>query len=165
MGITLEDYGFVVSAANSSVTFIFEGLPGSETYFSIRSLNFDGVSTYELYFGDEKCDPLGLFRKTRWNLLSYADRETKEKSRHFWMEPTNAKLVVKASSGVSKTINYYTEDHDWYNNRHNFIVNLDYAEDAVTSITLTFPAVGVYSFDSIEVVCQPMDRYANRYRH
>ena len=159
-GITLEPYGFVVTAANSSATISFEGMPNSETYFSIHDLDFDGVSTYELYFGDEKYDPLDLFTETRWNLLSYEDRQSIEKSRLFWTEPTGADLTLKASSGVSKTINYMTEDDTKYNDRHDFTVNLDYAEDAVTSITLTFSAVGVYSFDSIEVICQPMDKYA-----
>jgi uncharacterized membrane protein YfhO len=161
-GITLEDYGFVVTAANSSVTINFEGLADSETYFSIKGLDFDGVSTYELYLGDEKYDPLDLFSKTRWKALSLADKASIQKSWLFWTEPTGANLTLQASSGVSKTINYYTEDYTWYNDRHDFTVNLDYSEDAVTSLTLTFSAVGVYSFDSIELICQPMDRYADQ---
>lgn len=156
-GVTLEDYGFVVTTPNSSVTINFNGIAGSETYFSVKGLDFDGVSTYELYFGDEKYDPLNLFTETRWNLLSYSDRESVKKSRLFWMEPTGANLALQASSGVSKTIKYYTEDYSWYNDRHDFTVNLDYSEDAVSSLTLTFSAIGVYSFDSIEIICQPMD--------
>jgi uncharacterized membrane protein YfhO len=161
-GITLEDYGFVVTTANSSATINFEGLTNSETYFTIKGLDFDGVSTYELYFGDDKYDPLNLFTKTKWNLLSYADRESVNKNWLFWTEPTGAKLVLKASSGVSKTINYYTEDYTWYNDRHDFTVNLDYSENAVTSLTITFSAVGVYSFDSIEIISQPLDSYVDQ---
>jgi uncharacterized membrane protein YfhO len=161
-GVTLEDYGFVVTTANSSVTINFNGLTNSETYFSIKGLDFDGVSTHELYFGDEKYDPLKLYTKTRWKLLSYADRESVKKSWLFWSEPTAAKLTLNTSSGVSKTITYYTEDDAWYNGRHDFTVNLDYSKAAVTSLTLTFSNVGVYSFDSIEVIGQPMDSYANQ---
>lgn len=157
--ITLEDYGFVVTKANSQVTLSFEGLTGSETYFSIKGLDFDGVSTYELYFGDEKYDPLNLFTETRWDFLSYAERESIKKKKLFWTEPTEVDLVLKTSSGVSKTIGYKTEGWSWYNDRHDFMVNLDYSEDAVTSVTITFSEVGVYSFDSIEVICQPMDNY------
>jgi uncharacterized membrane protein YfhO len=32
----------------------------------------------------------------------------------------------------------------------------------VTSLTLTFSEAGIYSFDSIEIVCQPMDNYADQ---
>lgn len=161
-GITLEDYGFVVTTANSSATISFEGVPDSEIYFAISGLDFDGVSTYELYFGDEKYDPLNLFTETRWDLLSYAGRESIKKDRLFWTEPTSADLTIKSSSGISKTITYRTEDYTWYNDCHDITVNLDYTEDAVTSFTLTFSSVGVYSFDSIEVVCQPMDGYAEQ---
>lgn len=161
-GVTLEDYGFVVTTANSSVTIYFEGIADSETYFTIRGLDFDGVSDYELYFGDDKCDPLNLFTETRWNLLSYADRESIKKNKLFWTEPTEANLKLKSSSGVSKTIQYYMEDFNWYNDRHDFVVNLDYTEDAVTSVTITFSATGIYSFDSIEIICQPMDGYTEQ---
>lgn len=161
-GITLEDYGFVVTSANASAVIRFEGLADSELYFAISGLDFDGVSTYELYFCDEKYDPLNLFSETRWNFLSYADQEWTRKNYLFWTEPTETNMTLKSSSGVSKTINYYTENHNWYSNRHDFTVNLDYTEDAVTSITVTFSAVGVYSFDSIEVICQPMNHYVEQ---
>lgn len=158
-GVTLEDYGFVVTTANSSVTIRFEGLENCETYFSIKGLDFDGVSVYELYFGDEKYDPLNLFTETRWNLLSYADRENVEKDSIFWTEPTMANLTLRSSSGISKTVGCFTEDFSWYNDRHDFTVNLDYAEAAVTSVTITFSEIGVYSFDSLEIICQPMEDY------
>jgi hypothetical protein len=161
-GVTLEDDGFVVTAPDSSVTIFFDGITDSETYFSIKGLDFDGASTYDLYFGDEKYDPLNLFTETHWNLLSYADRASAKKERLFWTKPTEANLTLSASSGVSKTITYYTDEHSWYNDRHNFTVNMDYSENAVTSITLTFSSIGVYSFDSMEIICQPMDSYAEQ---
>lgn len=117
--VTLEDRGFVVTSANSSVTIRFEGLANSETYFVISGLDFNGV-------------------------------------------PTVADLTLQSSSGVTKTIDYYTEDYTWYNDRHDFTVNLDHTEAAVTSITITFSEAGVYSFDSIEIICQPMDVYAEQ---
>jgi uncharacterized membrane protein YfhO len=39
---------------------------------------------------------------------------------------------------------------------------MDYSEEAVTSLTLTFSDPGLYAFDSIEIVCQPMDNYADQ---
>lgn len=158
-GVTLEDYGFVVTAANSSVTVSFDGIADSETYIVIKGLGFDAASSHDLYFGDEKYDPLNLFSETRWNLLSYADREAVKKEHLFWTEPTTATLTLQSSAGVSKTVIYYKEDSPYYSNRHDFAVNLDYTKKAVTSITITFPAIGIYSFDSIECICQPMDRY------
>ena len=118
-GVTLEDRGFAVTSAESSVTVSFEGLANSETYFAVSGLDFNGISA-------------------------------------------TADLILQSSSGVTKTVNYYTEDYSWYNNRHDFTVNLDYTEEAVTSVTIVFSEAGVYSFDSIEVICQPMDGYAEQ---
>lgn len=117
--VTLEDSRFVVTAPNSSVTFRFEGLADSETYFSINGLTVDGIST-------------------------------------------RAKLKLKSSSGVSKTIDYLTERHYRYDDRHDFTANLNYTEEPVTAITVTFSHAGVYSFDSIEVACHPMDSYVKQ---
>lgn len=39
---------------------------------------------------------------------------------------------------------------------------MDYSDEAVKSITVKFSEIGVYSFDSIEVVCQPMTDYPNQ---
>lgn len=161
-GVTLQDYGFVVTTTNSTVTFNFEGLENSETCFVIRGLEFDGITNHERYLGDAKYDPLNLWTETRWNLLSFAERETADKAHLFRSENTTANLTVKASSGVSKTINYYTDYYSWYNDRHDYTVNLDYSEKAVTSITVTFPSLGIYSFDSIEIICQPMDDYVEQ---
>ncbi|MCH5266896.1 MAG: YfhO family protein [Lachnospiraceae bacterium] len=161
-GVSLEDSSFVVTEENATATIKFEGVEDSETYFSINGLDFDGVSTYELYFGSGRYDPLNLFSETRWNLLPYTEREAAEKERLFWSEPVEANLVLQSSVGVTKMINYLACDHSSYNDRHDFTVNLDYTEDAVKSITVTFSAVGVYSYDSIRIICQPMDSYSKQ---
>lgn len=158
-GVTQEDYGFVVTEENASVTLSFEGLENSETYVVIHGLEYEGISTYDLYFGDAKYDPLDLYTETGWNLLSSEEREEIRQSALFWKEPTGTSLEVQSSQGVSKTLNYYTDEYTWYNDRHDFTVNLNYSEDAVTSIDICFSGIGIYSYDSIEVVCQPFDKY------
>jgi uncharacterized membrane protein YfhO len=85
-----------------------------------------------------------------------------QKERLFWTDPNIVSLKLMTSSGLSKTIDYYTEDYTWYLDRHDFTVNLFYSEDTVSSLTLTFSSPGVYSFDSIEIFCQPMDSYADQ---
>lgn len=157
--VTLEEYGFVVTKSNAEVTIDFDGLPNAETYFNIKGLDYNGVSKYDLYFGDEKYDPLNLYNQKNWDSLTYTNKESIRRNKIFWTEPTTAKLTLKTSGDVSKTITYYTEDYSWYNDRHDFAVNLDYSDDGVTSVTLKFSAIGIYSFDSIDIVCQPMKNY------
>ena len=158
----MEDYGIVVTSANSSITLNFQGLPNSETYVSVKGLNFEGTRPYDLYFGDERYDPLNLYTKTRWDLQSFASRESARKTAFFSAKPNSANLVLKSSEGVSKTINYYTEDYSWYNDRHDFTVNLGYSEETMDSVTITFSATGIYSLDSLHVICQPMEQYPDQ---
>lgn len=58
-----------------------------------------------------------------------------------------------------KTLRYYTRDHSYYAKRHDFAVNLGYSEDIFSSITITFSERGVYTFDSLQVISQPMAAY------
>lgn len=160
--ITQQGNSFVVTAANASATLTFEGLENSETYFVINGLEYDGASTYELYFGDESVDPLNLYNETRWNLLPETTKKSYIRNKIFWMEPTNMDINIKSSTGISKALTYYTPYYSFYSNRHNFAINLDYKKEAVTSITITFPFIGTYSFDTISVICQPMDSYAEQ---
>ncbi|MCH5298576.1 MAG: YfhO family protein [Ruminococcus sp.] len=161
-GVTLEDYGFVVTKADASVTINFDGVENSETYFSIKGLDFEGAYTYELYFGDEKFDPMNLFSQTRWNLLPYKERKELKNNYLFCTDPTQINVQMKSSTKVSKQLDYYTNDYSWYNDTHDFTINFDYNEEAVTSIKLTFPNIGIYSFDSIDIICQPMDDYSEQ---
>ena len=158
-GVSIEDYGFVVTSPKASVTFSFNGLENSETYFCIKGLDFEGISTYDLYFGDERYDPYNLYTRTGWNLLSYANQEDIRKKKLFWVKPTETNIQLQSSIGITKTINYYTEDYTWYNDRHDFSVNMDYITMPVTSITVTFSDIGIYAYDSIEIICQPMNNY------
>lgn len=158
--VSLQDDSFVVTAADSQVTFAFDGLPESETYFSIEGLTFEGTSAYDLYFGGEDVDPENRYSETEWNQLSAGKRKKLEQDKRYKAKPARTDITLEASSGVSKTLVYFTEDYSYYNNRHDFTVNLSYSEEGITSITVTFQKIGVYRFDSVSVYCQPMEGYA-----
>ena len=72
-------------------------------------------------------------------------------------------MSVKGFSGEkkcgAKQIGYTTERDPWATGRTDFLVNLQYRPEALDSISLSLPAAGTYTFDSLEVVCQPMDAY------
>lgn len=157
--VTQQGNTFVVTSENSSVTIAFEGLPDSETYLEITGLDFQGASGYDLYFGDEKFDPSGLYDRDHWYILSKSARELIKKERWFWSEPTFIDLMFTSSDMVSKALRYYTKDHSYYADRHDFIVNLGYSEDVLSSVTITFPERGIYSFDSIRIVGCSMSDY------
>ena len=63
---------------------------------------------------------------------------------------------------ASKQIGYTTPDDPWTTGRKDFYVNMIYRAEALDHIDLVLPAQGTYTFDSIEVVCQPMEAYVEQ---
>jgi uncharacterized membrane protein YfhO len=157
--VSLQDYGIVVTKENASIKFNFDEVSNSEIYFNINGIQFEGSSEYDLYFGDDKFDPLNQFDKVSWYLKSYSDKENISKNNLFWQTPEKVKLNLKISGSPSKSFYYYTENNENYSDNHDYTVNLCYSKDSVNSITMTFTETGIYTYDSIEIIAQPMDNY------
>lgn len=160
--VSMQDNLFIVTEPMASITLTLDGLPDCETYFSIRGLEFDGVSDYELYFGDESVDPYNIYTKTTWDLLSYDRQKDIRREKLFWTAPEDTTLSVSSSTGGFASVNYKTPDYIWYSDRHNFTARLGYSEEAVKTITISFEKKGRYQYDQIEVSCQPMEMYESR---
>lgn len=62
---------------------------------------------------------------------------------------------------IGKKILFYTEENNFYTGRKDFISNLNYHQEPVTSVKLTFEKKGNYRYDELKVVCQPLDRLAS----
>ena len=134
--------GIQTFAPDMTITLTFNGLPDSETLAVFKGLDYtDGrVPFSEL-----------SFRNKLWRLRynTYAS------------EPAEIDLTLRAGmegeeSDVSKQLTYYTRMHEWYNGRHDFVVNLDYREKERSYITITLSKKGVYTWDSLDVAAAPM---------
>lgn len=158
-GVSLKDNTFVVTSPKASITLKFEGLPDCETYFSIRGLEYYGVPTYELYFGDETVDPYNFYNRANWDLLTYDQQKKIKREKLFWTEPEGTGLGLQTSNGVYINMAYKTPNFSWYHDCHDFTTSFLYSEDAVTSIDISFEKAGLYKFDEMEVTCQSMDNY------
>ena len=161
-GVSIQKDRFVVTQAGASVTLEFEGLADSETYLSIDGLDFEGVPAYDLYFGAEENDPLRLYNRTNWENLSETERENIRREKRFWKAPPDTRLTVAASDGRRKVLTYYNKEHSCYSGRHDFTVNLGYAQEARTSVTVSFGRAGIYPLRALRVECLPMDGYAKQ---
>lgn len=145
------------------MTLSFEGMRDSETYVLVDGLHYAGTSEYELYFGGRETDPLNLYNRTRWDLLPRERRQEIIRNRMFQGDSvTYMKIPMKSSAGVVSTLEYTTPFYMMYCGRHDFTTNLGYAQEPVTDVTISFPHTGIYTYDSIEVVCQPMGHYPDR---
>ena len=150
-GVTFRNGAFVVSKGGSSVTFTFDGKEDSETYLYIKNLGFKGVPKTE-YYSDEKIAA-----------MSKSDRQKMKKYEHDYIEPSRFSLKLKAEDTngrtAKKSFSILTEKFIRYNDRKDFLVNMYYSDDARKSMILTFPETGEYSYDDIQVMCQPMGNY------
>lgn len=159
--VSMQGDSFVVTQAGAAVTLSFRGFADSETYFLLDGLNFQGVPAYDRYFGQEHEDPLQLYQKTNWDLLTYAEKESIRKEKLFWSDPVRADLTLTASNGQQKTLHYFTNDYSWYRGQHDFCANLGYSKEPLSSVTITFSNPGIYTFTSMRAACWPVSHYAD----
>lgn len=120
-----------VKKPHSTITLKFKGLPKSETYLSVRGMHFKGNKAENVTDGEDEISA----------------------------EPTQTCLSMRSSAEIKKKLIYYTENHRAYDNRHDFSVNLCYTENAADFVRISFSKAGSYSFDSLDITCQPMKQY------
>lgn len=69
--------------------------------------------------------------------------------------PADALITVHMNKRYKK-VRLYTPKHTWYNGIHDFAVNLGYESETPSSLTLTFPRAGVYSYDKLSLYGLPL---------
>lgn len=59
---------------------------------------------------------------------------------------------------VERMLSFVSEKNNFYSGRRDFIGNLGYQKKAFSKVKITFPEKGLYSFNQMEICCQPMTR-------
>ena len=164
--VTKQGNSFVVTENNAEATLTFHGLQDSETCLYLDGLEYRGISPMSLYSEDESMDPLNLYTQETWEALTKEEQEAIERWDKYWTEPSEINIsfasVNENGQKNQKKLSYRTPEFIWYAGRHNFVINLCYDEMAKNTIRITFPERGIYSFDSMEVICQPMKNYGDQ---
>lgn len=164
--ITNKDQSFIVTKKNSGITLSFQGKENAETYLYIKGLEYTPVSELSLYNHDTRIDPLDLYTEEDFKALSQKQQNRLLKKDKYFEGAKKLVFDIKAVTTdkvyTHKELSYKTPKHSWFSNRHNFIVNLGYSKTAKKAVTIRFPEVGIYTYDNIEIVCQPMDDYENK---
>ena len=73
----------------------------------------------------------------------------------YWKESKEAAMTV-SSNDVTKTIKIFTDKYNAYSGRHDFLCNMGYSRSGVRTMTITFANTGVYTYDKLRVVSQPV---------
>ena len=158
--ITYNSGGVVTTSPDKKLTFTFSGVPNAETYIQIKNLHFKGTPEYDLYFGGEEVDPLNLYSRTTWKLVESSRRHEIRRDKIYYEDPSTVQLDFYSSlCEGKKKFEHHTPDDTFAFGKTDYLVNIGYSETAANTIEINFPKQGVYSFDSIEIMCVPMEGY------
>lgn len=84
--------------------------------------------------------------------FDYQDNKTNP-----WLrQPADRTMVTVQCDRSKKKLNYRDKYSNFYCDTHDFLVNVGYRKRAAKKITLTFEKAGVYTYDTLSVICQPM---------
>lgn len=145
-GCREKDGSLIVTKENAQVRLVFDGLDDSETYLITEGLDYDALSPREM-ISNSKWKSMSLYEK---NQTLYENSNWR-----YWKESQKAYIDVTGSF-LNKKISIFTDKYNAYSGKHDFLCNTGYSQMGKKSITLTFENTGIYSWDSLKVVCQPM---------
>ena len=136
--VEVSDGKITVHQDGSSIHLSFAGLSNSETYVIFEQLDFEGTPQPNKEKG-------------------------KDPSSRYHTKPTKAYLTLKWEGGQTG-LSYQNHKSSYYSGNDNRLCNLGYSQKGVDGVDITFDHAGVYSFDDLRVVCQPMDSFRDQTR-
>jgi len=72
----------------------------------------------------------------------------------------NRSRIKLQNDNIKKSFNIANPDNSWYVERHHFALNMGYHEEStLMEVAISFKERGTYTFESIEVIAQPMDLF------
>ena len=89
------------------------------------------------------------------------DASAEEQSRWTNTDPVEIKVTAKRDGHTvsTKKVAYTLPDNPWKTGRTDFLSSCGYSDQPLSRIRLKFSRPGIYSFRSLQVVCQPMAAY------
>ena len=150
-GVVSTDEGVYITQANSSIKLEFDGLKNSETYIRFTDLNVEYLDDYELH----KAIP---------EIYAGKDNEINRKIRaykHLYNTGVSSFKINLYNGITNSSFTLTTPNNSFHNGKKNFTVNLGYSKDKMNYCNISFPSTGFYSWESMQVICQPMENYQN----
>ena len=156
---------FVVTADNATGMFSFDKLDQGECYLYMKNVQFRQTTNPEIFSDDPAFDPDGLYTQEMWdNLYSPYDKYMDHK--HTATDPPTRNIKILAdfyrgSTLISEnTLNYILpQDEQFYSGRQDFLLNSYSLRKPVDCIVLTFPKCGIYRFDELSLISEPLTTY------
>ena len=105
------------------------------------------------------CETGVLF--TGMDYAALPDASAEEQLRWTNTDPVEIKVTAKRDGHTVsiKKVAYTLPDNPWKTGRTDFLSSCGYSDQPLSKIRLKFSRPGIYSFRSLQVVCQPMEAY------
>ncbi len=133
-----------VKKASSKITLDFSCPASNELYVQFSGLEFESHSKYD-YLTEEESEKMSAY-----------DRRAMERSLRYWQEADTA-IITAQCSKVSASVRRYTTQNIYSHGRKDYLLNLNYSDKERNTLTITFDQPGVYTFDELSVISQPVD--------
>lgn len=137
--VRVEDGKIVTSAKKKSVTLTLKDRVIGETYVEFVGLTYENVH------------PELPEQPTREELMRYLTRSFS------WKHVDDYTIVVESDDGRRQSLGNCTRYSHMYAADNNNIINLGLLKKCPSTISLIFDRMGVYTFEAINVIVQPMD--------
>ena len=160
-----DDNTFVALDGNCTITLTFDPVAAGELYLSMKNIQFRETYMYDLYTDDPEIDPENRYTSEMFNnKLSPYERYELYMAKQKAYPAKNIKLgATFCSNGkkvTSNEVNYILpSDEQFYSGRQDFMLNSYTIDQPIDSIVLKFPGRGVYRFDELSVVSEPLTSY------
>ena len=160
--IIIDKNQYIVSEPGSC-RLSFESAADSEIYLYIKGLNLGEYSDeYRLYFGnDDKYDPNHIYNPIDFKYLS-VDEKINILKNHFLYFDGNREVKIGLHfqcDDLKKSIKHLLPYNNVYAGIHDYVINLGYHEEPVTSVEIKFNDPGIYTIDNMTLYCRPMSEY------
>lgn len=135
--ITVKNY-------SSKMTLNFDCPVATELYVQFTGLHFESHSKYDFLTEEEYAEMNGY------------DHKVMERSLRYWQEAESTALTAVCAN-VTAAARHYTDRSIYTDSRTDYLLNLNYSDKERTSLTLTFENPGIYTFDELSIISQPVD--------
>lgn len=122
----------------------FEGVPNAETYLYLEGTDYEHVSQYDLYFMTH----------------SGASKITKNKlKKEDVLERAVMNTRIKALNEDVSSLYEFKTDISTTKGIDTALLNVGYEKEPLHTMEMRFQHAGIYSFDDLKVIAQPMEDY------
>lgn len=139
--IEVQDNALIVKKSDAGLTIEFTPLDEGEIYLQIKGLHFESKLQRDLKDGDVT--------------VSAYDKKMEEERFKYWQPAVETEITAVCHNNVA-SITHNTDYCKYAEGREDYLISLGNDSNWRSAIKVKFEKTGIYTFDDISVIYQPM---------